>query len=83
MRRMNALGRGIDFYRSTFTSSSVTGREMTLSLAVRVERCTLVDSTIDVRTFDPDFQALRFTNNTTENGGEPEGLPAATSSESQ
>ncbi|MEU3646489.1 hypothetical protein AB0E59_24130 [Lentzea sp. NPDC034063] len=83
MRRMSALGRGIDFYRSTFTSSSVVGRDMTLSLPVRVERCTLVDSTIDVRTFEPGFEALRFTNNSTENGGEPEGLPAVTSSEPQ
>ncbi|MFJ5987938.1 hypothetical protein [Lentzea sp. NPDC092896] len=83
MRRMNALGRGIDFYRSTFTSSSVVGRDMTLSLPVRIERCTLVDSTIDVRTFEAGFEALRFTNNTTQNGGEPEGLPAVTSSEPQ
>ncbi|MCR3746944.1 pentapeptide repeat-containing protein [Lentzea californiensis] len=84
MRRMTALGRGIDFYRSTFTGSSVVGHDMTLSLAVRVQRCTLVDSTIDVRTFESGSEALRFTDNTTENsGGEPEGLPAAVSNEPQ
>lgn len=77
MRGMNSLGRGIDFYRSTFTGSSVIGQDVTLSVAVRVELCTLVDSTIDVRTFDPEFQAVRFTNNTVESGGEPEELPTA------
>jgi hypothetical protein len=71
MHRMEAMVRGIDFYRSTFISSRVTGRDTTLSGGFRVERCTLVDSTIDVRRLhDPESQAVQFRNNE-EGGAEP------------
>ena len=84
MPRLEARVRGIYFYRSDFTNSLVIGRDTLLHLGViRVELCTLIDSIVDVESFDPEFKAVRFANNTVENGGEPEGLPAVTSSEPQ
>ncbi|MFS8100542.1 hypothetical protein LFM09_25775 [Lentzea alba] len=81
LSRMTGRGRGIDFYRSTFTDSSVAGHDvdMAMSTPVRVELCTLVDSTIEVRTFYSDVQPVRFTNNTVERAGEIEELPSASS----
>ncbi|SER33578.1 hypothetical protein [Lentzea albida] len=73
LHRLDALYSRIDFYRSTFTGSGVVGHDLTLSLPVRVELCTFLDSTIDLRTFEAGFQAVRFV------GGEPEGLPTASS----
>ncbi|WP_330271892.1 pentapeptide repeat-containing protein [Lentzea sp. NBC_00516] len=73
MRGMEASRRAIDFYRSDFISSSITGRDTTVRL-IRVELCTLADSTIDVQSFEPSFKALRFSRNTVV-GGEPAGLP--------
>lgn len=73
MRGMEASRRAIDFYRSDFISSSITGRDTTVRL-IRVELCTLADSTIDVQSFEPSFKAVQFSRNTVV-GGEPAGLP--------
>ncbi|MET9631312.1 hypothetical protein ABZX92_28000 [Lentzea sp. NPDC006480] len=82
MRGMTAHVRGFDFYRCTFNNSNVVGRDTDLT-SIRVELCTLVDSTIDVRRYAfPTIPYVRLKNNTIVSGGEPEGLPT-TSSESQ
>lgn len=78
LRRLDARVRGIYFYRSEFSGSSIVGQDVALfNGAIRIEHCTLTDTTIDVRTLNPEFEAVRFANNAVIGGGEPEALPTS------
>lgn len=82
--RLDMRHRGIFFYRCDFTGSSVIGRDVRLGdRGMQFERCSLIDSKVDVRMLAPSVEALWFASNTEKGGGEPEGLPTASSSEPQ